>query len=94
MAVAHRVTAVAQWAKAPGIHCYVAGSIPAVTPRYCPKKIEKCSLEHKRKQKQKNVPETASLYSAVTHHTRDSLLRPGSFNLDLIGRLLLVSSEV
>jgi hypothetical protein len=39
---------VAQWAKAPGIHCYVAGSIPAVTPRYCTKKIEKCSLEHKK----------------------------------------------
>jgi hypothetical protein len=34
------VTVVAQWAKAPGIHCYVAGSIPAVTPRYCTKKIE------------------------------------------------------
>ncbi len=32
--VAHWVTVVAQWAKAPGIHCYVAGSIPAVTPRY------------------------------------------------------------
>jgi hypothetical protein len=27
--------AVAQWAKAPGIHCYVAGSIPAITPGYC-----------------------------------------------------------
>ncbi len=40
------------------------------------------------------VPETAGLYSAVTHHTQDSLLIPGSFNLDLIGRLLLVSSEV
>jgi hypothetical protein len=36
---------------APGIHCYVAGSIPAVTPRYCTKKIEKCSLEHKKKEK-------------------------------------------
>jgi hypothetical protein len=37
--------------------------------------------------KEKNVPETAGLYSAVTHHTRDSLLRPGSFNLDLmVGR--------
>ncbi len=45
--VAQLVTVVAQWAKAPGIHCYVAGSIPAVTPRYCTKKIEKCSLEHK-----------------------------------------------
>ncbi len=35
----------------PGIHCYVAGSIPAVTPRYCTKKREKCSLEHKKKKK-------------------------------------------
>ncbi len=26
---------VAQKAKAPGIHCNVAGSSPAVTPRYC-----------------------------------------------------------
>jgi hypothetical protein len=34
--------------KAPGIHCYVAGSIPAVTPRYRTTKIEKCSLEHKK----------------------------------------------
>ncbi len=48
------MTVVAQWAKAPGIHCYVAGSIPAVTPRYCTKKIEKCSLEHK-KQRKKNI---------------------------------------
>jgi hypothetical protein len=47
------VTVVAQWAKAPGIHCYVAGSIPAVTPRYCTKKIGKCSLEHKKKTKEK-----------------------------------------
>jgi hypothetical protein len=29
------VTVVAQWAKAPGIHGYIADSIPAVTPRYC-----------------------------------------------------------
>ncbi len=42
------VTVVAQWAKAPGIHCYVAHLTPAVTPRYCTKKIEKCSLEHKK----------------------------------------------
>ncbi len=33
--VAHRATVVAQCAKAPGIHGYVAGSIPAVTPREC-----------------------------------------------------------
>jgi hypothetical protein len=47
------VTVVAQWAKAPGIHCYVAGSIPAVTPRYCTEIIEKCSLERKKKNKGK-----------------------------------------
>ncbi len=29
------VTVVAQCAKLPGIHGYVAGSIPAVKPRYC-----------------------------------------------------------
>ncbi len=29
------MTVVAQWAKAPGINGYGAGSIPAVTPRYC-----------------------------------------------------------
>ncbi len=33
---------VAQQAKVPGIHCYVVGLIPAVTPRYC---------TYKRKQK-------------------------------------------
>jgi hypothetical protein len=32
--------AVAQYAKVLGIHCYIAGSIPAVTPRYCTNKIE------------------------------------------------------
>jgi hypothetical protein len=50
-----RVTVVAKWAKAPGIHCYVAGSIPAVTPRYCTKKIEKCSLEHNKKKQRKGI---------------------------------------
>jgi hypothetical protein len=34
--------------------------------------------------------ETGGLYSAVTHHTRHSLQRPASFNLDLIGWPLLV----
>ncbi len=33
------VTTVAQWAKAPDMHCSVAGSFPAVTPRYCTTKI-------------------------------------------------------
>ncbi len=50
-----RVTVVAQWAKAPGIHCYVAGSIPAVTPKYCTKEIEKCSLEHGKKKREKTL---------------------------------------
>jgi hypothetical protein len=36
-----RVTAVAQWPKMPGSHCYDAGSIPAVTPRYSTNKIRK-----------------------------------------------------
>jgi hypothetical protein len=47
------VTVVAQWAKAPGIHYYVAGSIPAVTPRYCTKKLEKCSVVHKKTKENK-----------------------------------------
>ncbi len=33
---------------------------------------------------------TGGIYSAVTHHTRYSLPRPGYFNLDLIGLSLLV----
>jgi hypothetical protein len=37
--------------KAPGIHCYVAGSIPAVTHRYCTKKIEKNALWSTKKTK-------------------------------------------
>ena len=49
------MTVVAQLAKAQGIHGYVAGSIPAVTPRYCTKKIEKCSLEHKKTKKNKKL---------------------------------------
>jgi hypothetical protein len=40
-----------------GIHCYVAGLIPAVTPRYCTKKIEKCSLEHKKTKEKKFIHE-------------------------------------
>jgi hypothetical protein len=34
-AVAQYATTVGQWAKAPGVHCYAAVSIPAITPRYC-----------------------------------------------------------
>jgi hypothetical protein len=34
--------------KAPGIHGYVAGSIPAVTPRWCTIRTIKCSSEHKK----------------------------------------------
>jgi hypothetical protein len=49
------VTVVAQWAKAPGIHCYVAGSIPAVIPRYCTKKIEKMLFRAQKKQRKKKV---------------------------------------
>jgi hypothetical protein len=57
------VTVVAQWAKAPGIHCYAAGSIPAVTPRYCTKKIEKRSLEHKKtKEKKKGLESLKRMY--------------------------------
>ncbi len=37
-----------------------------------------------------HVPETGSLYSTITHHTQYSFRGPGSFNLDLIGLLLLV----
>jgi hypothetical protein len=47
--VAQSVTVAAQWTKAPGIHCYVAGSIPAVTPRYCTNKIEKMLFGAKKK---------------------------------------------
>ncbi len=36
------------------------------------------------------VSETARLYSAVTHHTRNTLHVPGSSYLDLAGLLLLV----
>ncbi len=38
----------------------------------------------------RKFPQTRGLYSAVTHHTRHPLPRPDSFNLDLIGRPLLV----
>jgi hypothetical protein len=51
--VAQRVTVVAQWAKAPGIHCYVAGSIPAVTPRYCTYKENRKMLFRAQKQQRK-----------------------------------------
>ncbi len=45
------MTVVAQLAKAPGIHGYIAGSIPDVIPRYCTIKNNKCSLEHQKKEK-------------------------------------------
>jgi hypothetical protein len=48
------VTVVAQLAKAPGIHGYVAGSIPAVTPRYCTIKNNKCSSEHQKEEEKKS----------------------------------------
>ncbi len=48
--VAQWVTVVAQLAKAPGMHYYDAGSIPAVTPRYCTKKI-KNALRNTKKEK-------------------------------------------
>ncbi len=76
------VMTVAQWAKAPGIRCYVAGSIPAVTPEYCIIKI-KNALRSAKKLLQKlsachlsaicylkalRVPQTAVQYelSAIT----------------------------
>jgi hypothetical protein len=64
--------------KAPGIHCYIAGSIPAVTPRYCTKKIEKCSLEHKKNKGKKllaiqgverNLPKTSGEHITNKHQT-------------------------
>jgi hypothetical protein len=51
--VAQWVTVVAQFAKAPGVHCYVAGSIPAVTPRYCTKKREKMLFGAQKTKKEK-----------------------------------------
>ncbi len=56
------MTVVAQWAKAPGIHCYVAGSIPAVTPRYCTKKTKMLFRAQKNEGK-KNV-----VFDEVTDH--------------------------
>ncbi len=41
--------------KAPGIHCYVAGSIPAVTPRYCTKKIENALMSTKKTKEKKSI---------------------------------------
>ncbi len=48
------MTVVAQWAKAPGIHCYVVGSIPAVTLRYCTKKQRKMLFGAQKKEKKKH----------------------------------------
>ncbi len=54
-AVAHFwVTAVARWLKTPDIHCYVAGSIPAVTPRYSSNKARN-ALWSTKKQKNENI---------------------------------------
>jgi hypothetical protein len=39
-----------KWLKTPGIHCYVAGSITAVTPRYITKKIRN-ALQSTKKRK-------------------------------------------
>jgi hypothetical protein len=49
------VTAVAQWLKTPGIHCYVAGPIPAVTPRYSTNKIRNALWSTKKKKKKKKL---------------------------------------
>jgi hypothetical protein len=44
--------------KAPGIHCYVAGSIPAVTPRYSTKKIAKMLFRAQKNKGKKSLPLT------------------------------------
>jgi hypothetical protein len=66
------VTVVAQWAKAPGIHCYVAGSIPAITPRYCTKKIEKMLFGAQKNKGKKN--------NRLTLHRRYFFYRESSLN--------------
>jgi hypothetical protein len=38
-------------ASAPGIYCYVAGPIPAVTPRYCTNKLGNAPRSIKKKEK-------------------------------------------
>jgi hypothetical protein len=47
------VTAIVQWAKAPGIYCYVAGLIPTNTPRYFTKNIESAFSAPKKSKKNK-----------------------------------------
>ncbi len=76
------MTVVAQWAKAPGIHCYVAGSIPAVTHRYCTKKIEKCSLEHKKTKEKKNT------FRVILNNVRKSIILTRFFIFDLVENML------
>jgi hypothetical protein len=51
------VTVVAQKAEAPCILCYAAGSIPAVTPRYCTEEKEDMLFgEQKKEEKFFKVP--------------------------------------
>lgn len=54
----HRVTVVVQWAKASGIHGYVAGSIPRYPDTYCIiKKINvlRSTKKQTKKQQQQNT---------------------------------------
>jgi hypothetical protein len=60
----------------PGIHCYVAGSIPAVTPRYCAKKIEKCSFEHKKNKEKKNFRLSLPTTDRKTVRPQPGIFRP------------------
>ncbi len=49
------VTVVDQWTKAPGIHCYVEGSMPAVTPRNCTKKKDNALWSTKKTKEEKII---------------------------------------
>ncbi len=90
-----RVTVVAQWAKAPGIHCYVAGSIPAVTPRYCTMKIEKCSLEHKKnKGKKKKTLQNAVWINNWTRSHLKKIIFWFNCNIELASNLNSYSKQL
>jgi hypothetical protein len=52
--------------------------IPAVTPRYCTKKIEKCSLEHKKTKEKKHIYSGHKKYrskSMAPDHTANYIMQ-------------------
>jgi hypothetical protein len=68
------MTAIAQFVKTPRVHGTVAGSIPAVTPRYCTNKIRNALQSTKKKKRIQGLRTLVGYYFHGSYN--QSLRRP------------------